>query len=95
VLLSRIQARRQELIQRGPAGRITREDCDRFNALLEVARRERPRDPLVRSIPPIAPDQDLSRAATVDLYDRLALAFGEGGTSSPISPRGGGKGGRD
>jgi len=77
MLLTRIQARRDELIQRVPTESPTREDCEVFNTLLGAARRERARDPLVRCLPAIAPDQLLTRAALVDAYDRLALALGE------------------
>jgi hypothetical protein len=39
-------------------------------------------------LPQITDDQHVTRAALVDLYDRLALGLGEGGppTPAPVSP---------
>jgi len=58
-----------------------REDIDRFNALLANVIRERPREPLLISFPPIYPDQRVDRADLVARYDRLGLALGEGASA--------------
>lgn len=83
MLLSRVQTRRDELLQRTHGEALTDEDRDAFNGLLSAARRERSRDPLVRFLAPIHPDQQLDRARLIDHYDRLALALGEGANRGP------------
>ena len=78
MLLLRVQTRRDELLNRPLADAVTDEDRNAFNVLLSVARRERSRDVLIRSLAPVHHDQQLDRARLIDRYDRLALALGEG-----------------
>jgi hypothetical protein len=53
--------------------------------LLFAARGERLRDPIILGLSEIAGDPHVSRAALVDLYDRLALALGAGRQALPAS----------